>query len=208
MTEQQRQCEEEEHKCHYVALESLLVKHPLKNTWTMWYYKVKSSNVWMECHTEIASFNTVEDFWAVYHHLNLPSEIERGSGYSMFRKGIKPMWEDSHNWNGGRWLFTIQESNDCQKLDDIWMEMLILLIGEAFGDNNEQVCGCVVSVWRKFDKIGIWTADASKKENILEIGKICKIALKESYNESVNWMYRSHSAQRKYGVQFSTLYTL
>nr|XP_045616439.1 eukaryotic translation initiation factor 4E1-like [Procambarus clarkii] len=124
-TEQQRQCEEEEHKCHYVALESLLVKHPLKNTWTMWYYKVKSSNVWMECHTEIASFNTVEDFWAVYHHLNLPSEIERGSGYSMFRKGIKPMWEDSHNWNGGRWLFTIQESNECQKLDDIWMEMQI-----------------------------------------------------------------------------------
>ena len=47
---------------------------------------------------------------------------------------------------------------------------LLLLIGEAFEDHSDEVCGAVVNVRSKGDKIGVWTADAKKSESILKIG--------------------------------------
>lgn len=46
----------------------------------------------------------------------------------------------------------------------------MLMIGEAFEDHSEEVCGAVVNVRNKGDKIGVWTADAKKSESILKIG--------------------------------------
>lgn len=42
----------------------MLIKHPLQNTWTLWFFKIENNRTWEDCQMEIASFNTVEDFWA------------------------------------------------------------------------------------------------------------------------------------------------
>jgi translation initiation factor 4E len=39
------------------------IKHPLQNTWTLWYYENDRNKNWEENHQEITSFDTVEDFW-------------------------------------------------------------------------------------------------------------------------------------------------
>lgn len=44
------------------AIAELVVKHPLENKWTLWFYEQKSK-VWEENIHEVASFDTVEDFW-------------------------------------------------------------------------------------------------------------------------------------------------
>ena len=36
----------------------------------------------------------VEDFWALYNHIELASRLAAGCDYSLFKEGIKPMWED------------------------------------------------------------------------------------------------------------------
>lgn len=41
----------------------LLIKHPLQNTWTLWYYEQDRSRAWEESQREITSFDTAEDFW-------------------------------------------------------------------------------------------------------------------------------------------------
>ena len=38
---------------------------------------------------EIASFDTVEDFWSLYNHIKSASEIGIGSDYNLFKQGIK-----------------------------------------------------------------------------------------------------------------------
>ena len=48
------------------------------------------------------NFDTVEDFWSLYNHIEVASKLQIGSDYSLFKKGIKPMWEDPHNKDGGR----------------------------------------------------------------------------------------------------------
>jgi len=39
-------------------------KHPLHNTWTLWYFKIEKSREWSENQRRVASFGTAEDFWA------------------------------------------------------------------------------------------------------------------------------------------------
>lgn len=43
------------------------IKHPLQNCWTLWYYENIRHNTWEENQKEIASFQTVEDFWRYVH---------------------------------------------------------------------------------------------------------------------------------------------
>lgn len=47
---------------------------------------------------------------------------------------------------------------------------LLLMIGESFEEHSDEVCGAVVNVRGKGDKIGVWTADAKKNDSILKIG--------------------------------------
>lgn len=44
------------------AVPEIEVRHPLENTWTLWFYENRSK-VWEDNIREVASFNTVEDFW-------------------------------------------------------------------------------------------------------------------------------------------------
>jgi len=47
------------------------------------------------------------------------------------------------------------------------------LIGEAFGDSSDEVCGAVVNIRGKGNKIAIWTGNVNKKDDILHIGYVC-----------------------------------
>lgn len=43
------------------------------------------------------------------------------------------------------------------------------MIGESFEEYSDEICGAFVNV-RKSDKISLWTANADKRNEILEIG--------------------------------------
>ena len=44
------------------------------------------------------------------------------------------MWEDQKNYEGGRWLITIDKRLRSSCLDSFWLEIMMCLIGEAFGE--------------------------------------------------------------------------
>lgn len=48
------------------------------------------------------------------------------------------------------------------------------LVGEAFDEFNDQICGAVINVRPRMDKISIWTSDCRNMEGIAKIGKIIK----------------------------------
>lgn len=51
---------------------------------------------------------------------------------------------------------------------------LLCLVGEAFDEANDQICGAVINVRPRMDKISIWTSDCRDTESIAKIGKIIK----------------------------------
>lgn len=72
-----------------MALELSTTKHPLQYSWTLWYYKNDRSKSWQDNLKEVVTFGTVEDFWAVYNHIELASHLGPGSDYSVFKVGVK-----------------------------------------------------------------------------------------------------------------------
>ncbi|EDW84912.1 uncharacterized protein Dwil_GK14373 [Drosophila willistoni] len=144
-------------------------KHPLQNTWTMWYLENDRNKSWEDMQNEITSVEFVENFWSLYNHIKPPSEIKMGSDYSLFKKGIRPMWEDAANKQGGRWLITVHK-NSKSELDNLWLDVLLCLIGEGF-DHTDEICGAVVNIRNKSNKISIWTANGMNEQAALEIGQ-------------------------------------
>jgi len=152
----------------------LLVKHPLQYRWVLWYCKQDRSKEWEECLKEVAGFDTVEDFWALYNHIQLASGLSWGSDYYLFKEGIRPMWEDPHNIEGGRWLITVDKNRRNELLDHYWLELLMAVIGEQFDDFGEYICGLVINVRQKGDKVSLWTRDSSKEDVNRRIGQVAK----------------------------------
>ncbi|XP_068158971.1 eukaryotic translation initiation factor 4E1-like [Drosophila tropicalis] len=185
--------------------EDPLAKHPLQNTWTLWYLENDRSKSWEDMQNEISSFDTVEDFWSLYNYIKPPSEIKMGSDYSLFKKNIRPMWEDTANQHGGRWVITLHKS--CKTdLDNLWLDVLLCLIGEAF-DNSDQVCGAVVNIRGKNNKISIWTSNGNKEDAAMEIGQKLRDAL---CLERHNYLqYQLHTdTMIKQGSNVKSIYTL
>lgn len=150
-----------------------LTKHPLQNTWSLWFYDNNKNKTWEENLIELTTFDTVEDFWSLFHHIKQPSELPHGHDYAVFKQGIRPMWEDDANKMGGRWLINLDRKLRQSDLDRFWLDVILLLIGENF-EYPDEICGAVVNVRQKTDKIGIWTSDTAKQHENMEIGRKIK----------------------------------
>ncbi|XP_015754120.1 PREDICTED: eukaryotic translation initiation factor 4E-1A-like [Acropora digitifera] len=61
------------------------VKHPLQNKWALWFYKTDKAKSWKANLRLVTSFDTVEDFWAVYNHIKAASRLQSGCDYSLFK---------------------------------------------------------------------------------------------------------------------------
>ncbi|XP_068630400.1 eukaryotic translation initiation factor 4E1-like [Battus philenor] len=170
-----------------------VIKHPLKHTWTFWLY-TNTKKTWTENLVELTSFNTVEDYWCLYHHMKTPSELALGQDYAIFKQGIRPMWEDKANKRGGRWLINFDRKR-AGDIDNVWLHTVLLMIGENF-DNSDEICGVVVNVRAK-SKVGVWVKNSKKEKAVLEIGH----RLKQQFSHNVKLGFHVHDST-------NNLYTL
>ena len=170
-----------------------MAKHPLQNNWQLWYWR-NTGGSWQDNLLKVAKFKSVEDFWALFHHIEVASNLQVGSDYNLFKDEIEPMWEDPANRKGGRWLFTLNKGANTKAqhpklLDDLWLEVLLCLIGEAFGEYSNQVNGAVLNIRAKMDKIAVWTTDCKDMVAVKAIGRI----LKERTGGIMKISYESHA---------------
>jgi len=118
------------------------------------------------------TFDTVEDFWRLYNNIYPASQISQGSDYHLFKDKIEPKWEDAANQKGGKWVVTLPKTKGKEYLDKVWLYLVLACIGEGFADNqNDEICGCVVSVRKSQDKIALWTKCATNEAVVRGIGK-------------------------------------
>nr|ACO11630.1 Eukaryotic translation initiation factor 4E [Caligus rogercresseyi] len=184
-----------------------VIKHPLEHPWTMWFFKNNRNKEWKVNQKPITTFHFVEDFWALYNHIVIVSKMENGCDYSLFKKGIWPMWEDPANCDGGRWLVTLDKRQRMDFLDDIWLEILLSLIGESLDECSPIINGAVVSVRPKVDKVAIWLGDASKENKVLNIGK--KIKERLGIDKKITLGFEAHEdTMKKSGSVAKLRYTV
>jgi translation initiation factor 4E len=118
--------------------------------------------------TTVGEFDTVESYCRYFNWLKPPSKLERNSNYHLFKSGIKPMWEDEANANGGKWVLTMK--NNPALLDQCWQWLTMALVGEEL-DEGDEICGAVVSLRSKVDRIQLWMRSKDDVEKVNGIGR-------------------------------------
>lgn len=85
--------------------------HVLTNSWTIWFMNrspgTKIVN-YLDATKQLETFSTVEEFWHIYTHLKRVDRLPFISEFQVFRKGVKPMWEDPVNADCGKWTIRIK----------------------------------------------------------------------------------------------------
>ena len=123
---------------------------------------------------QIITISTVEDFWALYNNIEKASNLNRGCDYALFKKGIKPMWEDHQNADGGKWLIQMDKRLRHMVVDKLWLKIMMCLIGESFGVHGQIINGAVVNIRGKQDKISVWLSESSKSKAVMFVGEQLK----------------------------------
>ena len=91
------------------------------------------------------------------------SELALKSDYHLFKKGIRPEWEDPQNKHGGKWSYQFKDKRSAP-IDELWLHVMLAAIGETLesSEDDGEVMGVVVNVRKGFYRIGLWTKTVGK----------------------------------------------
>ncbi|KAG9306158.1 hypothetical protein G9A89_016062 [Geosiphon pyriformis] len=171
------------------------VKHPLFNSWTLWFDnpgRKASPNTWSQNLKELITFDSVEEFWGVYNNIVKSSDLTSGSNYHLFKQGIKPMWEDQANEKGGKWVIQFPRNKTGEDINDLWLYTMLACIGETF-DFPDEICGAVVSVRKIFYRISLWTRTTNNVDVAKNLGRHLKTTLGLNSGQSLEFQPHSDS---------------
>lgn len=182
---------------------------PLQNEWSFWEHRkqnVQKYNTYSTDLYKLGDFNSVETFWQFKNNIPQPSNIfytqETGEkcfpdrkieSYSMFKKGIKPEWEDPANGKGGE-IF-VRGYLTSENLDKYWELLCLGLIGETI-DPEDEICGirivdktriCYKKETIPFYRIELWFRNNDQEKIKIITENTCTLLEGNVLNE-----YRTH----------------
>ncbi|KAJ2803910.1 hypothetical protein H4R21_001849 [Coemansia helicoidea] len=157
------------------AVECAPGEHPLRFAWSFWFmhrapgHKINDYEAAM---TKIATFASVESFWGAYTHLRRADEVPTITDYHLFRAGVRPVWEDAENLNGGKWMIRLRKGLATR----LWERLAIAIVGNALGVADE-VCGIVLSIRNSEDIISLWNKTALDTKVTLHIRDAMRLVM-------------------------------
>ncbi|TDZ19438.1 Eukaryotic translation initiation factor 4E type 2 [Colletotrichum orbiculare MAFF 240422] len=173
--------------------------HPTKYEWVTWCRppqpKGQPFQEYAKSLTPMIHCTSVEEFWVGYPHLKRPSELSVGWEYHFFKRGVRPIWEDDENRSGGKWVLRLKKGI----VDRYWEDTVFALLGEAFVDCSDEICGGVVSVRNGEDIISIWTRSTGGR--VLRIRETWKSYLKCPPNTHFEFKTHDESIQIRAAIE-------
>jgi len=166
--------------------------HALASGFTFWYLNKKAAaatadeHAYEEAIKKMATFRTVEEFWCVYSHLLRPNDLPSAINIHLFREGIRPMWEDPNNAQGGKLTLRIKKGLSSR----LWEDVLLCVIGDSFG-LGEEICGAVLVTKNNEDVLSIWNRTATDRNATNRIRETLKRVLDLPNNAPLD--YKPHS---------------
>ncbi|KAF7635590.1 Pept_C1 domain-containing protein [Meloidogyne graminicola] len=135
-------------------------EHPLEHSYIFSYFMRPQGKFDPEDYAifvqPVARISSVEQFWLIYRFIKRPSDLNEKVDFHLFKEGIKPVWEDPANRNGGKWILRLKKGLSSR----IWENLLLAMIGEQFLVGGE-VVGAVCSVRNQEDIISLWNRSSN-----------------------------------------------
>ncbi|KAH9360247.1 hypothetical protein HPB48_019835 [Haemaphysalis longicornis] len=157
--------------------------------WCLWFQGNDERRSWEDNLMEVTSFQTLEDFWTLHNHIERASNLHQGCAYALFRYGIEPSMGGPRNRNGGQWIFTVERGR--RDLDSTWLQVLLCLVTDKFGEHSADVCGAVLQVRSEDDVIAVWTTNKRNEVANIAVGRTLEEQLMLLPGEVIT--FRSHA---------------
>ncbi|XP_044132894.1 eukaryotic translation initiation factor 4E type 2-like [Bufo gargarizans] len=175
-------------------------EHPLQYRYTFWYSRrtpsrPASTHNYEQNIRQFGTVATVEQFWRVYSHLVRPGDLSGYSDFHLFKEGIKPMWEDDANRNGGKWIIRLRKGLASR----FWENIILAMLGEQFMV-GEEICGVVVSIRFQEDILSIWNKTANDQISTIRIRDTLRRVLNLPPNTIME--YKTHNDSLKDNSSF------
>lgn len=134
----------------------------LYRTWSLWYlipdrYHI-GGNDWTDFLHELNTFDTIEGMWETLNSIGRAASLPKGSRFYIFRKGVRPLWEDRAN-KGGK-LISIEHpiaNAKKQKISDRWTDLVLSVLGETIA-NSDIINGVEFTVRKGTYNTCVWLA--------------------------------------------------
>ena len=109
----------------------------------------------------------------MYNNTYSISEVISNTDYLIFKKGIRPEWEDPANKQGGKWVVTLPIEDDMEEeVDKAWLQLLLHVTGGVFEKKERDIVnGMIFSIRDKHLRISLWCNSSTENESLLIIGK-------------------------------------
>nr|XP_034330221.1 eukaryotic translation initiation factor 4E type 2 isoform X2 [Crassostrea gigas] len=175
-------------------------EHPLQFNYSLWFSrkspgKHSTATSYDQNLKLVGTFASVEQFWKYYAHIVRPSDLTGHSDYHLFKEGIRPMWEDSANNKGGKWIVRLKKglASRC------WENLILAMLGEQFMV-GEEICGAVISIRYQEDILSLWNRTASDQQTTSRIRDTLKRVLNLPPNTIME--YKTHNDSIKDNSSF------
>jgi translation initiation factor 4E len=138
--------------------------NPLTSRWVFWYFIPNRTGTvhsdptddWSTYLHPLHSFEAVEDFGRIINSVEHPSKLLKGCRYYVFRKDIRPLWEDPAVLGGSIIFVEAEKEPDrSQELESKWIEIVLEVLGSTWLQANS-VLGIEYSSQPSTWRIGVW----------------------------------------------------
>jgi len=149
----------------------------LSHNWEIYYHSATDMDWSLSKYEKIAGITSLHDMMAVME--NIPENIIKYGMLFFMKHGIKPIYEDSRNKNGGYFSFKIYN----KYVVTLWKQIVYSLCGDSIMKEKEMmkyVNGVSISPKRNFCILKIWMENASNQnpETIIDIPNLSKVGVK------------------------------
>ncbi|TGZ85508.1 translation initiation factor eIF4e [Ascodesmis nigricans] len=174
--------------------------YPLRHEWVFWHERNNpdaTEEEWADQLKEVTQINTVQGFWQVFNNFPFVTLALRDSLH-LFKKNVKPIWEDPRNTNGGAWTFRVPK----QQSQEFWKEALMMAIGEILQDvveKGDDICGVSISIRFKSHLVSVWNRDGNNETSVNAIQTTILENLPDALKpQPQNIYYKKHSAHKSF----------
>ena len=127
---------------------------PLQTTWSLYFDRYIGPGFTAEEYAaaikEICVIDTVQTYWQWFNHLPSASSISASCSYHLMKGGIRPLWEDKANEEGGSFTFKIP----IEDADHAWMRLTLSAIGglldDFLYDFDDELNGVSIGIRKRF----------------------------------------------------------
>jgi translation initiation factor 4E len=126
----------------------------LKHRWVLW-EQGSGAVSYTDATRKVVTFETCQEFWAVWNGLPQPSELLDGKRITrelqhgatvgidaimIFKDGIAPEWEDPANATGGHFQIQLKPQLGGGQIDEYWNNIVLAVVGNTI-EHGEYITG-------------------------------------------------------------------